>query len=66
MNPSYWIRNTGNTQNLFRATQILFGATQAEFRTSQSVDRKTMSYLILKTNSVDYHDGVLFVALCKF
>ena len=25
MNPSYCIRNTGNSQNLFRAPQILFG-----------------------------------------
>ena len=23
-------------------------------------------YLILKTNSLDYHDGVHFVAMCKF
>ena len=25
-----------------------------------------MSDLIFKTNSVDYHDGVHFVAMCKF
>ena len=32
----------------------------------KSVTKCFMSYLILKTNSVDYHDGVHFVAMCKF
>ena len=66
LNPSYCIRNTGNSQNVFRATPILFGATHAEFRNSQSEVQKKMSYLILKTNSVDYHDRVHFVAMCIF
>ena len=37
MNPSYCIRNTGNTQNIFRATLILFEATHVEFWTSQKM-----------------------------
>ena len=38
-----------------------------ELRTTRSeVSKKCfMSYLILKTNSVDYHDGVHFVFICK-
>ena len=47
MNPSYCIRSTGNSQNLFRATQIIFGATHYEFRgTSQSEVGKTMFYVL--------------------
>ena len=68
MKPSYCILNTGNLQNLFRATQILFVATHAEFQTSQSEVRKKMFYVVfnLETNSVNYHDGVHFAAMCKF
>ena len=68
MNPSYCIRNTGNSQNMFRATPILFGVTHVEFRTFHSEVRKKkfMSYLNLRTKFVDYHDGVHFVAMCKF
>ena len=33
MNPSYCIRNTGNSQKLFHATPILFRATSVEFWT---------------------------------
>ena len=67
INPSYCIRNTGNSQKLFCATPIPFGATHVEFRTSQSEVRKkcVMSYLILRKNSVDYLDGVQFLKLCK-
>ena len=39
-----------------------------EFRTSQSDVHEKMfflSYLILKKNNVDYHDGVHFDAMCK-
>ena len=66
MIPSYCIRNTGNSQNLFRSTPILFRATHVEFRTSQSEGRNKMFYVLLKlkTNSVDYHDGV-HLAMCK-
>ena len=32
----------------------------------KSVKKCFMSYLILKTTSVDYHDGVNFDAMCKF
>ena len=49
INPSYCIRNTGNSQKLFCATPIPFGATHV-----------VMSYLILRKNSVDYLDGVQF------
>ena len=70
MNPSYCIRNTGYSQNIFRATPILFGATHvssSEPLNLKPVIKKIMSYLNLKTNSVDYHDGrVHFVAMCKF
>ena len=67
MNPLYCIRNTGNSHNLFRATPILIGATHVVFRASRSdVHKKSfMSYFLLQINSVDYHDGVHFVAMCK-
>ena len=67
--PSYCIRNTGDSQNLFRATPIIFEATI--MLSSEPLNLKSMkncfrSYLILKANSDDYHDGVHFVAKCKF
>ena len=66
MNPSYCIRNTGNSQNIFRATLIPFGATHVEFRTSQSEVRKKMFYVFLnlKTKSVDYHMTKCTLLLC--
>ena len=66
MNQSKCIRNTDNSQKLFRATQILFGATHVEFPTPRSEVSKTcfMSYLILKVNSVDYHNAI-GIDLCK-
>ena len=67
MNPSHCIRNTGNSQNLFRVTLILFGAAlmlSSEPLNLKSVKKWYIPYLILKTNSVDYHDActlLLFV-----
>ena len=42
MNSSYCIRNTGNSQNIFRATSIPY----IEFRTSQSEVCKKMLYYL--------------------
>ena len=64
MNSSYCIRNTDNLLNLFCATPILFWASHVEFRTSQSEVHEKKFYVLF--NSVDYHDGVHFVAMCKF
>ena len=58
MNPSYCIRSTGNSQELFRATKILLRATHVKFGTTGYEVRTTFFYLMLKTNSAEYHDGI--------
>ena len=59
-------RNADNSQDLFRIPLRFYLEPlmlSSQPRNLKYVKKCFMSYLILKTNSVDYHDGVHFVAM---
>ena len=59
MNPSLSIRNTGNWKKLCPSDSIQYSVLMlsSEPLNLKSVKKCFMFYLILSTNSGDYHDG---------